>query len=649
VATSSGNAGPDGATVGSPADAPWVTAVGASTHGRVFQNTVTLGNGATYFGGSVTQKVVTAGLIDGGTECPDGLTAATATGKIVLCERVTGIARVEHGAAVLAAGGVGMILYDPPQVNVTPTDNHVLPTSTVNGPDGAAIADYIEAAGAAATATISAGTAAPRTTGREMAVFSSRGPNRAAPDVIKPDVTAPGVQILAGNSPTPFIGAPGQLFQAIQGTSMSSPHVAGIGALLVGAHPDWTPAMVRSALTTTGSQDVFKEDGTTPADPFDFGGGHIAPPDADDPGLVYDLSGTADPNLDYRQYLKFLCGTGDLDPEQAPCTIPVIGTIDPSDLNLATIGIGQLAGVQTVTRTVRNVGPSAATYSVDATDEPPGVDVAVEPSVLTLAPGATASYEVTFTTADDAVFDEWTFGSLTWSDGTHNARSPIAIKPAQISAPEEVSGTGVSGTLAYDVTFGYNGDFATSVHGLVPATEETRTVVDDPDSDIDVALETEVGIQLHTITVPAGTLHLRTSLFDDEVDGAVDDLDLYLYPPNEDPLEGGEFAALSGGVTAEEQIDVVNPEAGDWTLVVHGWETDGPDAVYTLFTWAVGSTDAGNLNAVPSTATATVGDTATITLTWGTPPLTAGTRYLGIVGYSDGVAEFGRTLVAIKT
>ena len=100
-----------------------------------------------------------------------------------------------------------------------------------------------------------------------MAVFSSRGPNRAASDIIKPDVTAPGVQILAGNSPTPFIGAPGQLFQAIQGTSMSSPHVAGIGALLVGAHPDWTPAMIRSALTTTGSQDVDKEDGIDPRRP----------------------------------------------------------------------------------------------------------------------------------------------------------------------------------------------------------------------------------------------------------------------------------------------------------------------------------------------------------------------------------------------
>jgi Subtilase family/Fibronectin type-III domain/Peptidase inhibitor I9/PA domain len=656
VATSAGNAGQGAATVGSPADAPWVTGVGASTHSRVFQNTVTLGNNATYFGGSVTHGAGPAPLVDGGEACPDGPGAPDGTGDpedaglpdaaagaIVLCLRVTGIPRVEHGAGVLAAGGVGMILYDPPQINVTPTDNHVLPTSHVSGPDGEAIAAYIESAGATATASFTAGTRADRTTGTEMAVFSSRGPDRAAPDIIKPDVTAPGVQILAGNSPTPFIGAPGQLFQAIQGTSMSSPHVAGVGALLVGAHPDWTPAMVRSALTTTGSLDVFKEDGTTPADPFDFGGGYIAPLPANNPGLVYDA--------DFFDYLAFLCGNGDLNPTGATCTSPNVGgPIDPSDLNLASIGIAQLAGVQTVTRTVTNAGP-AGTYSVSI-DAPPGVAVDVEPAQLTLATGATGSYTVTFTSEDDAVFDEWTFGSLTWSDGAaHAVRSPIAIKPTQISAPEEIALTGTSGTEDYEVTFGYNGDFATAVRGLVAANEETRTVVDDPASDITVALETGVGIQLHTITVPAGTEHLRTSLFDDEVDGAVDDLDLYLYPPGEDPLEGGEFIALSGGGTAEEQIDIPSPEAGDWTLVVHGWETDGADAIYTLFTWVVGSADAGNLAAVPSTATAVVGETATISLTWGPPlvPLTADTRYLGIVRYSDGVEEFGGTFVSLNT
>ena len=84
-----------------------------------------------------------------------------------------------------------------------------------------------------------------------MAAFSSRGPGG---DWLKPDITAPGVQILAGHTPTPETvveGPPGQLFQAIAGTSMSSPHIAGSAALLFALHPDWSPGQVKSALMTT--------------------------------------------------------------------------------------------------------------------------------------------------------------------------------------------------------------------------------------------------------------------------------------------------------------------------------------------------------------------------------------------------------------
>jgi hypothetical protein len=260
---------------------------------------------------------------------------------------------------------------------------------------------------------------------------------------------------------------------------------------------------------------------------------------------------------------------------------------------------------------------------------------------------------VTFTTLDGAVFDQWTFGSLTWSDGGgHHARSPIAIKPVAISAPDELAGTGTSGEIEYDVTFGYSGPFETPVHGLVPAAVTHDTVEDDPASDIVVALETGVGINDYTITVGAGTRHLRIAMYDETVDGVTDDLDLYLYPPGEDPFNGGEFSHFSAGGTAAEQIDVSAPEAGDWTVIVHGWETDGADAVYDLFTWQIGDADAGNL-VVTAPTTAVVGETGTILLQWGTnaalPPLAPATRYLGIVGYSDGVAEFGDTVVSIVT
>lgn len=520
-----------------------------------------------------------------------------------------------------------MILYDPPQSNVTPTDNHVLPTSTVSGPDGAAIAAYIASEGEDATATLTAGSAAPNPGAPDMAVFSARGPNGAAADVIKPDVTAPGTQILAGNTPMAFLGAQGELFQAIQGTSMSSPHVAGIGALLHGAHPDWSPAMIRSALTTTGVHDVDKEDGATPADPFDFGGGHIAPVPANDPGLVYDAG--------FADYVAFLCGDRELDPNSATCA--AFGSIDPSDLNLPSIGIGALAGIQTVERTVTNVS-DLGTYTVSV-EAPPGVDVTVTPSVLTLATNESATYEVTFTTNIDAAFDEWSFGSLTWLDGVHNVRSPLAVRPVVLAAPEEVSGTGTSGSLDYEVTFGYGGSFFTGVHGLVPAATQTGNVVDDPADEIEVALDTGVGITEHTISVPAGTRHLRLATFDGETDGA-DDLDLYLFDPD------GNRVDESAGATAQEMVEASAPTAGDWTLVVHGWETDGADSNYTLSSWIVGDADAGNMTVV-APATAILGDTATVDVSWF--GLLPDTRYLGIVSYDDGVDELGGTLVSISS
>lgn len=389
--------------------------------------------------------------------------------------------------------------------------------------------------------------------------------------------------------------------------------------------------MIRSALMTSAHQDVDKEDGTTPADPFDFGAGHIRPNPATDPGLVYD-TGLLD-------YAAFLCGAGALD--VAACTTPPpvgfgVQPNDPSDLNLPSIGIDGLTGVQTVTREVTNAG-SAGTYSVTG-ESPPGIDVAVSPSSLTLGAGETGTYEVTFTTTAGAVFDQWAFGSLTWSDaGGHAVLSPVAIRPVALAAPDAFTGTGTSGSASWEVTFGYTGPFAAEPLGLVPPSTEAGTVVDDPANDIDVALASGVGITEHLVPVAAGTEHLRVSLFDEFTDGE-DDLDLYLFDP------AGDFVDSSGDLTSAEQIDVARPVTGDWKVVVHGWQTDGPDAGYTLFTWRVPGTGAGNL-AVTAPATAIAGQQGPIGISW--TGLTAGTRYLGAVRYSDTSSEIDRTLVEI--
>ncbi|QBQ54982.1 S8 family serine peptidase [Nitrosococcus wardiae] len=642
VATSAGNSGPGPDTVSGPASVPWITAVGASTQDRTFEGSVKLENGAEYFGASLTGGTDVLPLVDaedaGSELChPDALDPALVADKIVLCLRGE-IARVDKSRAVFEAGAAGMVLYNTSDTEAQITDNHFVPTVHINNTDGLAAKAYIDSAGPTATAQITGGEKV-TIPAPWMAAFSSRGPNGIAPDIIKPDVTAPGVNILAGNTPNPYFGAPGELFLAISGTSMSSPHVAGVGALLKQAHPDWTPAMIKSALMTTGSQDVKKEDGATPADPFDMGSGHIAPNSAVDPGWLYQAG--------FRDYQAFLCGATTGVSQNTCDVLERFGfSFDASDLNLASIGIAELAGVQTVPRTVTSVTPGAATYNVSV-DAPPGISVAVNPSSLTLAEGESGTYEVTFTTTSSATLDEWAFGSLAWSDSVHNVRSPIAIKPVVLAAPDEVSGTGTDGTLSYEITFGYSGDFAANPHGLIPAETQADTVVDDPANDINTALSTGVGITVHVVDIPAGTKYARFSLFDGDTDGQ-DDLDLYVFDP-----DTADFVGSSGTPTSAEEVNLENPDPGMYQVVVHGWQTDGPDANYTLFSWALGAADAGNMT-VTAPSSAILGASDTVTVDWSS--LETATKYLGSVtyhditspsGYNDGLIDF--TLVRIDT
>jgi subtilisin family serine protease len=639
VSTSAGNAGPDASTVDH--GGPWLTTVGASTQNRSFAGTVRLGNGQLYKGVTLTPGLASTPIVDGAAAgsvgCLTGLNPSLVTGKIVVCEG--SFSRAARGLAVKQAGGVGMILYTAAENDALMSDNHYLPALHVRNSIGLAIKAYIGGAGASATAALSGG-AKEFGGGNTMAAFSSRGPllpsDRSTGDLLKPDITAPGVQILAGNSPTAFVGAPGQLFQAIGGTSMSSPHIAGIGALLKDLHPAWTPAEMQSAIMTSARQDIRKEDGVTPADPFDFGAGHVVPNGAANPGLVYPAGFD-----DYRGFLR----------SQGLCTLcfgtspaPVVAA---TDLNVPSVTIRALAGVRTVTRTVKNVGP-AGKYKVSVA-APPGVDVQVTPSELNLATGATATYRVSFVANVGAAFDQYAFGSLTWSDGggknAHRVRIPLVIRPVKLAAPASITGTGITGSVTQSVRLGYQGTFAVAAQGLVAATTETRTVADDPTNNFDTASpDSNQGIQVHTFSVPAGTTLARFQLFDEFTDGD-DDIDLYLYRVG----EGGTLTLVgsSAGGTSAERIDLSVPAAGTYRLYAHGWQTDGTSATYTLFSWLVPSTAAGNMTVTSSTSSATVGATADITASWSN--LTAGTKYLGRISYRDGSSEIGSTIVSIDS
>ena len=296
VAASAGNSGPGADTTDHRE--PWVTTVAASTQKRAFNTTVTVADGGasvSYVGASVTGGIAPTPVITAGAppyndpQCLNGTADGAFAGKIVVCARgVNG--RVEKGYNVMQRGAVGMILYNQ-AANVTDleTDNHFLPTVHIQYDQGTAILTFL-AAHPGAVASWPAG-AAGSAKGDVMASFSSRGGPAQSLGISKPDVTAPGVQILAGHTPASIdisTGPQGELFQAIAGTSMSSPHVAGAGALLKALHPNWTPGQIKSALMTSASRGVVKEDGVTPATPFDFGSGRIDLNKAGSVGLTFD-------------------------------------------------------------------------------------------------------------------------------------------------------------------------------------------------------------------------------------------------------------------------------------------------------------------------------------------------------------------------
>jgi hypothetical protein len=433
---------------------------------------------------------------------------------------------------------------------------------------------------------------------------------------------APGVDILAAVSPAEPAGRD---FDFLSGTSMSSPHIAGLAAVVKDAHPDWSPMMIKSALMTS-SED-------TPASPFAEGTGHVVPNSAIDPGLVYDSG--------FLDWLGFLCGTGQL----AASYCPAIG-IDPSDLNTPNIAIGELAGEQTVVRTVTNVGP-ASTYNVSV-EAPPGIDVVVSPSALSLDEGESASYEVTFSSTAGSVLDQYAFGNLTWDNGVHSVRSALVVRPVQLAAPDLVAGTGATGSASFDVTFGYSGDYTAGGHGLEPATMTDGNVVDDPANDINTALATGVGVTFEVVVVPAGTAYTRISLFDDYTDGN-DDLDLYVFGPQS---AGFPFVGSSGSATSAEEVNLVLPAPGVYLVAVHGWQTEGPDANYTLFDWSVPATPGTgtyplSLDAAP--AAAVVGNTESVQISWDVSGDTAtvGRKYLGAVSHSDASGLIGLTVVEV--
>ncbi len=459
VSASAGNSGP-GASTGSHLG-PWETTVGATTLQREFSSTASLSSSdsatLSISGSSIMPGISTPTPVVNASAAPysDPLCgtpapAGTFTGQIVVCVRGGNdsggnpIGRAQKGFNVAHGGAAGMFLINP-VVEDTETDNHYLPAVHFDAPAGNQLEAFLSSH-PDVTATFTTGQKAVGQ-GDVMAAFSSRGPGG---DFLKPDIAAPGVQILAGNTPTPTdvaSGPAGQLYQAIAGTSMAAPHITGSAALVLALHPGMTPAEVKSMLMMTATRSVVKEDGSTPATPFDDGSGRV------------DLNGTPDPGLV-------------LDVSQADMDAVLTDPLHRIDLNEPSVYDKALPGKVVTTRTFTNIDSKRASYRVSATSDLTG-GVKVSPSVLNLPAHSSRTVTIALD-ATGATVGHWYFGSVELNQvigGSNHLHLPVAFSPSDSS----VSAAAVSVMSSCDpATVGLGANTtctATAVnHSLQPTT-----------------------------------------------------------------------------------------------------------------------------------------------------------------------------------
>ncbi|MBA0694547.1 hypothetical protein Goari_004830 [Gossypium aridum] len=398
VVCSAGNSGPAPGTLSNPA--PWIITVGASSLDRAFFAPVKLGNGL---------KLI-----------------------IVVCTRGAGL-RVGKGLEVKRAGGVGLVLANAKaNGNEIACDAHLLPATALTYDSGIKILEYINSTKNPMALVSPGRTVLKYKPAPFMAGFTSRGPNVVDPNILKPDITAPGLNILAAWSEA---SSPSKLpedkrsvkYNIYSGTSMSCPHVSGAAALLKAIHPDWSIAAIKSALMTTAAianslGRAITDAGGNNATPFQFGAGHFRPIKAADPGLIYDAS--------YDDYLIYLCTAGpkSLIELSSPFKCP---PNPPSTLNLnyPSFAIPNLNTTVTITRTVTNIGRPKSTYFFSA-KPPPGVHVKESPSILQFKRiGEKLSFNITVSPINDPTVkkSEYGFGWYSWDDRYYHVRSPMAV------------------------------------------------------------------------------------------------------------------------------------------------------------------------------------------------------------------------------
>lgn len=646
AAVSAGNEGPTEGTTA--AIAPWITAVAATTNDRTFVNRLTgMSGGNTAAPADIVGKSLTAGVgpvkivfagdgsfknasgnADDGS-CSQAFPARTFSGQIVVCDRTGNTARLQRAANVRAGGAGGMVLANTSaQGAVVYSDAYALPGLHISHADGVALKAWL-ASGNGHVATIEGSRVQySPTVADQTAGFSSRGPARSEtccrrPDlpltvegffpILKPDLAAPGAQVFAAVASGGSMPAPE--FAAYDGTSMSSPHVAGAAALVMAARPDWSPAEVQSALMSTAAiESLVKEDGRTAATAFDVGAGRIDIARAVNAGLLWNVT-----------------------PEAYAAADPKRGG-DPSSLNLPSLYDSACLDRCTFRRTVRSPLSREVTWTAGARlgAGASGMGVQVRPGTFTLAPGDSQEIEIEVDAKGlKRSREDFAFASvmLTPDDAAvSTAHMPLAVLPI----PSTLSGVIPIYTLdrtghqvVADQRAAEIRDLQVGVRGLTRGKVTELALAQDPNPNDRLGMN--AGKALITVTVPANARRIVAEV----VGSTSKDIDMVMgYDANKDgKAQNNEAMCVSFGESYREFCEVVAvgvPASTFWVVLQNFTASDNaPDSIQ-LVTAAVPDADAGNLT-VTAPDQMPFGSPFDLDLAWDLPDLRPGDRWYGLV------------------
>ncbi|KAE8795138.1 Subtilisin-like protease [Hordeum vulgare] len=446
VVCTGGNEGPDSHSVSN--DAPWLLTVGASSVDRSFDIDVSLSNGKRIHGEGLSQvakprsKMHPLLYSQERGKC-DYMGNHVVSEKIVVCESDTTHENIDD---IMSAGAAGVVLMNHESYGYTiALEEYNSSVVQVSANDGAVLRAYATSRSSPTGAIFSYhNTSLGVHPAPVVASFSSRGPSIAIPGVLKPDILAPGLNILAAWPPeTDSIPGP---FNIMSGTSMAAPHVSGVAALIKSLHPGWSPAAIKSAILTTADAvnstggSILDEDHKK-ADAYAKGAGHVNPARAADPGLVYDLG-----VVDYAGYICWLHGDQGLatvvhDSRLSCAKLPKVADVQ---LNYPTITVPLKPTTFAVNRTVTNVGPPASTYTVKL-DVPKSLNVHVTPNKLVFSKaGEKRTFTVSVSGRGVVVHGQGHVeGSLSWVSAKHVVRSPIVAVPNLPESPPPLEKKGL--------------------------------------------------------------------------------------------------------------------------------------------------------------------------------------------------------------